>query len=271
MGIALLKDIRGGAGLGTSNDKSRGDHVMANSKPQAALVDNDDISVSAMQAQVRRQIFVEHLPPVWLLHYKSMSIFLAQMEMEHDHGSNTTQECSQSMRFSRRASSENSQEIPGKPSFFAISIGLLLSFLVVMPLSAATPLSSFGVSATVQAGCSVSTATFYGANATIVKNAKSIISITCTNSAQYSVYVSTDIRQGESSTNQFLYNSSLAVNGMYSGSIHDVNPGRMLGNLPGVRNGSLFSQPFLSDGQPWRVPSIKPGGNTDAIVVAVIY
>jgi len=152
-----------------------------------------------------------------------------------------------------------------------ISVGLLLSFLVVPSLLAATPISSFGVSATVQASCSVSAGMSYGAYAAAVKNAKSIISVNCTNSAQYSVYVSADVTQGEGITSQALHNPSFVVDGIYSGSRHDVDAARIPGNHPDVPSGSSFSQPILTDDHTWLATSGKTRGNADAIFVTVIY
>ena len=70
-----------------------------------------------------------------------------------------------------------------------VPVGLLLLSSFSSPVHAATPITSFGVSAIVQAGCSVSAPMFQGTFATALTNASSAVSVNCSNAAQYSVVV----------------------------------------------------------------------------------
>ena len=78
-----------------------------------------------------------------------------------------------------------------KLASFTVPVGLLLLSSFSSPVHAATPITSFGVSAIVQAGCSVSAPMFQGTFATALTNPSFRRFGKLLNAAQYSVIVLT--------------------------------------------------------------------------------
>lgn len=112
---------------------------------------------------------------------------------------------------------------------FAFALCLLALGRVSRPSPAATPTTSFGVTATVQAGCLVSvTASAYWTYPAPLTNAVSAVSVTCTNATPYIV----DLRAG-------LASGATAPNRRMTGGPFSALPDyRPLSNFEGIVNWS---------------------------------
>jgi hypothetical protein len=89
--------------------------------------------------------------------------------------------------------------MPLKVETYALILPLLVSMPAIRAAGAATPTSSFSVSATVQAPCDVSVLTSrLGANSLAMANPESIVAINCTFNTPYLIAVCPGWRSGDS-------------------------------------------------------------------------
>jgi hypothetical protein len=134
----------------------------------------------------------------------------------------------------------------GKLSAFAVPMSLLAIALAAKPAVAATPYrSTFGVSVTVEYGCSVSAATSYQNYAAAMANAASSVSVNCNNLTSYHVGI------------------SAAADAVHTGKITST-----LHPLTAAAGSSNISAPILTYGQPAGMPS---DASSDNLSIAITY
>jgi len=160
-------------------------------------------------------------------------------------------------------------------SLFALPLSLMASFLVPKDSLAATPIATFGVSATVVAGCSASAsaATFYGTYAAAAANAASSVSVNCTNATDYRIAISPETVTGTTVPIASLTFPlrSLMTYAMSSDQARNINRGGMVSPDSTIGTGSGFVQPILTYGEPPNLPSDASSATTGTISVAITY
>ena len=161
-----------------------------------------------------------------------------------------------------------------KSAFSTFALGLLALCLKSGPALAATPTTSFSVSAMVQATCLVSaTAMTFGTLTGTVVNAQSAVSVMCTNAAPFNVGLNPGLATGTTETTRKLTEPGLALLGYYllSNSQRTVNWGQTVGvdTVAGVGNGS--AQALAVYGQIPAAQFVAPSAYADTITVTVTY
>lgn len=161
-----------------------------------------------------------------------------------------------------------------KSTLFAIALAFAAPGAGSWPTCAATPASSFGVSATVQATCMVvaSSATF-GTDAGGLVNATSSISVNCTHSTPYNVSLSAaPVNEGAAAVRtRAEVGSVLLRHARLSNSEGTVGRGWMVDTnaVAGTGNGSAQTLAVHSNISAER--HLAAGAYIDTIAVTVIY
>lgn len=151
----------------------------------------------------------------------------------------------------------------------------LLAFCVVAPESpAATPSTSFGVSATVLSSCAVSaTSLAFGPYTAATVNATSAISVTCTSSTPYNIGLGAGTSPAASVASRQMSGpaASLLRYALMSNSARTLNWGNTAGHdtVAGTGNGS--AQLLMVYGQTPAAQAVIPGSYADTITVTVTY
>jgi spore coat protein U-like protein len=154
-------------------------------------------------------------------------------------------------------------------SLYASVVGLLTTAL---PIHAATQTTTFSVTATVQATCTISATTMaFGTYTGVVATATSTVSVTCTNTTPYNVGLDPGLSTGATVTTRKMQNgANLLAYGLYSDSGHSTNWGNTAGSwVAGTGNGSL--QAITVYGQVAAAQFVNPGAYSDTITATVNY
>jgi len=141
------------------------------------------------------------------------------------------------------------------------SMALSLSSLTAL---AATAINTFGVTATVQASCSISASTLsFGSYNGTVATATSAVSVTCTNSTPYNVGLSSGVASGPT--------SALLSYSLFSDPSRSINWGQTVGSdtISGTGNGAV--QALTVYGQAPAGQYLAPGSYTDTITATITY
>jgi len=160
---------------------------------------------------------------------------------------------------------------------FALPLSVVLLFSLARPSLAATPITTFGVMATVEAGCSISAAALHGNYSTAMANAVSSVSVNCTNIAQYVITVSslatttTDAGATVPVGNRSFPLASLMSYAIPSGSPHNVKPSVMAATGLAVGADSRIVQPLLDYSGTAGMPTGAPTRSLDTISVWITY
>ncbi|MES2390273.1 MAG: spore coat U domain-containing protein [Acidobacteriota bacterium] len=144
----------------------------------------------------------------------------------------------------------------------------------VSPSVAATPTTTFGVSATVQASCDVSaTAMSFGAYTAAAVNATSAISVTCTNSTPYNIGLSAGTSTGATTNARSMSGPSATPlrYALTSDPNHAVNWGATVGSDTVAGSGTGSVQQLIIYGQAPASQYVAPGRYADTITVTVTY
>lgn len=161
-----------------------------------------------------------------------------------------------------------------KSALSVFALGFLAFGLAPRFAVAATASTSFGVSATVQANCLVSTsATTFGIYTGAVLNATSGVSVTCTNPTPYNVGLSTGFASGTDVVTWKMTGSASGLLGyaLASNAQGTVNWGQTVGagTVAGTGNDSAPTLSF--HGQLPAGQHVASSAYADTITVAVIY
>jgi len=143
-----------------------------------------------------------------------------------------------------------------KPIFFAFSLCLLAA----MPSHAATHVFAFGVTVSVETGCSVSAPQFVeGKKALSI--AEPAISVSCTNATQYLITISPGVSTGLTTSDTNFPLRPLISGAAFSDPVHNLDPDKA------VTTG--MSRPAFFLGQPIESNLTVP--TPDTISIAVTY
>jgi spore coat protein U-like protein len=161
-----------------------------------------------------------------------------------------------------------------KSALWAFALGFLAAGLAIRPVIAATPTSSFGVTATVQSDCQVSVnAMAFGTYTATVVNATTAVSVTCTNTTPYNVGLSAGLAPGATVTTRKMTGpgSAMLSYALVSSLQGGASWGQTVGTdtMAGTGNGS--AQSLTMYGQISAGQYVAPGAYTDTITVTVTY
>lgn len=174
----------------------------------------------------------------------------------------------------QRVISEQEKSRSVKSGLTVSALGFLVFGLASRPALAATPTTSFSVTATVQATCLASAASMrFGTHNGTAVSATSTVSVTCTDSTPYNVALSAGLASGATAASPEMKGPGSALLG-YSLSTNPqgrVDWGQTLGRnaVGGTGNGStkvLAVHGGILGGQ-----SNAAGGYPDTITVTVTY
>ena len=151
----------------------------------------------------------------------------------------------------------------------AVSAGI-----VSVPAGATATATTFGVSATVAAICTVSTnALAFGTYSGTVDNVSTTLSVTCTNSTAYNVGLDAGGFTGATVTTRKMTgaNGGSLAYALYSDSGHAVNWGNTSGTdtVAGTGNGSVQSLTIYGQISGGQYPT--PGSFSDTVTATVYY
>lgn len=161
-----------------------------------------------------------------------------------------------------------------KSVLFCLGIAALACAATYDPAAAATATTTFNVTATVQATCTVSASPLgFGTYQAVDIPATTTISVTCTNTTPYGVGLDAGTFSGATVTTRKM--SGPDANGLpyflYQDSGHSTNWGNTKGTdtVAGTGNGSAQTLTVYGD-----LPAnefVKPGSYTDTITATVYY
>lgn len=157
---------------------------------------------------------------------------------------------------------------------FAGILGALAACLGATSAGAATATSTFTVSATVQATCSVVTAPLaFGAYTGTVLAGVTTVSVTCTNTTPYSIGLNAGTSVAATvTTRKMTGTASATINyGLYSDAAHAVNWGNTpsTDTVAGVGTGSAVVATVY--GQMPAAQFVAPGAYSDTITATITY
>jgi len=160
---------------------------------------------------------------------------------------------------------------------FALPLSFVLLFSSAESSFAATPIATFGVMATVEAGCSVSAATLHESYNKAMANAASSVSVSCTNIAQYVITVSS-LKPTTSDAGAVVPVgklsfplASLTNYAMPLGSARSIKPSVIAATGLAAGANSRSVQPLRAYGETADKPTAASNPNPDAISVSIIY
>ena len=167
----------------------------------------------------------------------------------------------------------NLSKTSGKALRSAILTTMALS-LPSLTAVASTTTATFGVTATVQASCSISASTLsFGSYNGTAATATSAISVTCTNSTPYNVGLSAGVASGATVAARKMTGpaSALLSYSMFSDPSRSINWGQSVGSdtVTGTGNGAV--QALTVYGQTPSGQYSAPGSYTDTITATITY
>ena len=151
------------------------------------------------------------------------------------------------------------------------SMALSLSSLTAL---AATAINTFGVTATVQASCSISASTLsFGSYNGTVATATSAVSVTCTNSTPYNVGLSSGVASGATVAARKMTGptSALLSYSLFSDPSRSINWGQTVGSDTNSGTGNGAVQVLTVYGQTPAGQYLAPGSYTDTITATITY
>ena len=134
--------------------------------------------------------------------------------------------------------------------------------------------TSFPVTATVQATCTVSaTSLVFGTYASTLLSSTSTISATCTNTTPYNIGLNAGTATGATVTNRSMTGPAGALlhYSLFSDSGHTVNWGNTVGTNTVAKTGSGVAQTLTVYGQVPAGQHVTPGSYADTITVTLTY
>ncbi len=152
----------------------------------------------------------------------------------------------------------------------AAVLGILTLGLASAPVHAATTTATFGVSATVQASCSVTATALNLGNyvPTAASTSTSTISVTCTNGTPASFLLNAGSTTGATVTNRLLVNNGVTLQyGLFSDAAHTANFGTTATSV----NGTGAAVVTTVYGQVAAGQYVAPNTYTDLITATVTY
>jgi len=156
----------------------------------------------------------------------------------------------------------------------ATVLGLLALCLASLPAAGATASNSFGVTATVQASCTVTASTMaFGNYSGSTGNASSALSVTCTNATPYNVGLSAGVASGATVNTRKMTGpaSALLSYSLFSDPSRTLNWGQTIGSDTVTGSGSGAVQALTVYGQTPAGQFLAPGTYTDTITATVTY
>jgi len=161
---------------------------------------------------------------------------------------------------------------------FAAAVFGVLTLGLSTSANAATANTTFSVTATVQATCSISaTGLSFGTYTGAVNNVSSTITVTCTNTTPYRVGLDAGLATGATVTTRKMNGSGLAAGQTLSYSLsqdsgHTTNWGNTPGtDTPASVNGNGSAQTSTVYGQIPANQFVTPGSYSDTITATVNY
>ena len=154
------------------------------------------------------------------------------------------------------------------------SVALLVFGLSSGPASAATATTTFTVSATVQATCSISAANLaFGTYTGALINATAALTVNCTNTTPYNIGLSAGTTTGATVTTRKMAGpgANTIGYGLYRDAAHATNWGNTVGTdtLPGTGTG--VAQSVTIFGQMAAGQLSSPGAYSDTITATINY
>lgn len=157
-----------------------------------------------------------------------------------------------------------------KSAAVAVSV---LALGIAPSANAATATTTFAVTATVQAGCTVSAGTLaFGTYTSVVANNTSTITVTCTNSTTYNVGLNAGATGGATVTTRQMLNGAAALNyTLFSDAARTKNWGNTVGTdtVAGTGNGAAQALTVYGTVPGAQYPT--PGGFGDTVTATVTY
>jgi spore coat protein U-like protein len=156
----------------------------------------------------------------------------------------------------------------------AAAFGLMAFGLASVPATAATATNSFGVSATVQAACTVTAATMaFGSYTGTTANATSAVSVTCTNATPYNVGLSAGMASGATVNARKMTGpaSGLLSYSLFSDPSRTLNWGQTVGSDTVMGTGNGAAQALTVYGQTPAGQYLAPGSYTDTVIATITY
>jgi len=152
--------------------------------------------------------------------------------------------------------------------------GVLVLSLSPLPADAATATGTFAVTATVQATCSVTSASLaFGTYTGVALPGTTTVSVTCTSTTPYNISLNAGTAAGATVTTRNMTGPAGAVinYGLFSDAAHAVNWGTTIGTdtVAGTGNGSAQVSTvygFLPAAQ-----LVTPGAYSDTITATISY
>jgi spore coat protein U-like protein len=163
--------------------------------------------------------------------------------------------------------------ITGKSALSIAILAFLVLGLVSMPAMASTQTTTFQVTATVVATCTISAAALPFGNYTgSLASATSNITVTCTNTTPYTVGLNAGTSSGATVTNRSMTGPASALLGykLFSDSGYTTNWGNTTGSwVSGTGSGA--AQPLPVYGQIPAGEYVAPGAYSDTITATITY
>ncbi len=153
-------------------------------------------------------------------------------------------------------------------------LGILILALPGLPAFGATATTTFAVSATVQAACSISAAALsFGTYTGAAINATTTVTATCTNTTPYSIGLNPGTATGATVTTRKMTGpgSATVAYSLYSDPGRSINWGQTVGVDTVSAVGSGSAQSLTVYGQTAGGQLATPGSYSDTITVTVTY
>ena len=162
----------------------------------------------------------------------------------------------------------------GKSAFSVVAFGLMLPYLASMHTHAATPTSSFGVSATVPDICIVSASTVaLGAGTGAYAHAAASVSVKCSNFTPYFVGLTARMSTGTTLQARRIADpgSALLTYALFPNSAGTIEASPSADADPVAAAGSGRAQGSADGGELSAKRSVAPSAYADTMIVTVIY
>jgi spore coat protein U-like protein len=155
----------------------------------------------------------------------------------------------------------------------AFALGLLVLCLPSRPALAATPATSFGVSAVVEATCLVSaSAVTFGTYADAIAHATSNVSVNCTNFTPYNISLSADPANGSAAWPAMAATDSALLRHALTTNTHGVViRGWMLDTDAVAGSGNGSAQVLVTHRDVLAGEHVAASAGADAITVTIVY
>jgi spore coat protein U-like protein len=153
-------------------------------------------------------------------------------------------------------------------------LGFLALGLAPMPADASTVTTTFGVTSTVSATCTVSAGTLaFGTYTGLLTTATSTVTVTCTNTTPYNIGLSAGLATNATVTTRSMTGPGSALLGyhLFSDASYALNWGVTVGTDTVAGTGNGAAQLLTIYGQIPSAEYVAPGAFTDTITATVTY